>query len=426
MTAPLSGSELLLASARPDRPRRLPSRELGVEVALAAAVLCASAACAVLVPSGRPLEPVAAVVCLAAYVAGARTHLYVGGGSALGTQLAFVPMLFMLPLGWVPVAVTAALTLSALPDVLARRSEPDRLVTRAGDAGHALAPVLVLAAAGSPDMPAWGIVLAAVGAQFALDAALSTGREWLGRGIRPRIQLGVMATVYGVDLLLLPVAVVLAQHAVGEPAAVLAVLPITLLLGAVARDRNRRLDDAFDRLAALERERARVREAIRRTGRSLGFSLDRQTVLEVAVGTAVDAVGGAAGRARLIGSTQAMTFEAVPHQPGGAESVALLAAERAALAGHTFVAEDGDGWWAIAHPLVSGRRTLGAVAACRATGHFTHDETELFAYLVAQAAASLETIDLNGLLQAWPGAGTRRSGPHCAPWPPSRWARRPH
>jgi hypothetical protein len=177
-------------------------------------------------------------------------------------------------------------------------------------------------------------------------------------------------------------------------------------LWAVARDRNRRLDEALDRLAALERERDRVREAIRRTGRSLGYSLDRQTVLEVAVGTAVDAVGGAAGRARLAGSGQAMTFEAVPHEPGGAESVALLAAERAALAGHTGVAEACDGWWAIARPLTSGRRPVGAVAACRATGPFSDDEAELFAYLVAQAAASLETIDLNELLQG--GRGRRR------------------
>jgi hypothetical protein len=421
VTAPLSGPELLLASARPDRPRRLPSRELAVELALAAAVLCAGAACALLVSSGRPLELGTAAACIAVYVAGARTRLYVGGGSALGTQLAFIPMLFLLPPGWVPLAVATGLTLSVLPQVLTGRAGPERIVTSVGDAGHALAPVLVLAAAGSPGMPSWGIVLAAAGAQCVFDAALSTGREWLGRGIRPSVQLGVMATVYGVDLLLLPIAVVLAQRAVDDPAAVLAALPLTVLLGAVARDRNRRLDDALERLGALERERDRVQEAIRRTGRSLGFSLDRQTVLEVAVGTAVDAVGGAAGRARLLGSGRAMTFEAVPHQPGGAESLALLAAERAALAGHAPVAEAFDGWWAIARPLRSGRRTMGAVAACRATGPFSDDETELFAYLVAQAAASLETIELNELLQASPRPGQRRSELHR----PSRRARRP-
>jgi hypothetical protein len=395
----VTGPELLLAAARPDRPRRLLSRELTVELALAAAVLCAGATCALLVPSGRPLDVATAAACLAAYAAGARTRLYVGGGSALATQLAFVPMLFLLPLGWVPLAAAAGLTLAALPGVLARRTSAERLVTAVGDAGYALAPVLVLAAAGAPDVPAWGIVLAATVAQCAFDAALSTGREWLGRGIRPSVQLGVMATVYGVDLLLLPVGVALARH----PSEVVAALPLTALLWAVARDRNRRLDEALDRLGALERARDRVREAIRRTGRSLGYSLDRQTVLEVAVGTAVDAVGGAAGRARLAGSARAMTFEAVPHEPGAAESAALLAAERAALAGHTGVAEACDGWWAIARPLTSGRRTTGAVAACRATGPFSDDEAELFAYLVAQAAASLETIDLNELLQGGPG-----------------------
>jgi hypothetical protein len=399
----VTGPELLLAAVRPDRPRRLRSRELAVELALAAAVLCAGAACAVLLPSGRPPDLATAAACLAAYVAGARTRLYVGGGSALATQLAFVPMLFLLPAGWVPLAAAAGLTLAVLPEVVTRRAGPERLATAVGDAGYALAPALVLAAAGAPDAPAWGVVLAAMGAQCAFDAALSTAREWLGRGIRPSVQLGVMATVYGVDLLLLPIGFGLARH----PSDLLAALPLTALLGAVARDRNRRL-------GALERERDRVREAIRRTGRSLGYSLDRQTVLEVAVGTAVDAVGGAAGRARLAGSGQAMTFEAVPHEPGGAESAALLAAERAALAGHTGVAEACDGWWAIARPLTSGRRTIGAVAACRASGPFRDDETELFAYLVAQAAASLETIELNELLQ---GGRARRRHPsrldHC-------------
>jgi hypothetical protein len=425
VTAPLSGPELLLTRVRPDRPRRLPSRELAVELALAAAVLCAGAACALLVPSGRPPALGTAAACLAAYVAGARTRLYVGGGGALGTQLAFVPMLFLLPLGWVPIAVASGLALAVLPRVLTGRAGPDRIVTSVGDAGHALAPVLVLAAAGSPHTPGWGIVLAATGAQCGLDAALSIGREWLGRGIRPGVQLGVMATVYGVDLLLLPVAVVLARGAVGDPPAVLAALPLTALLCAVARDRNRRLGDALERLGALERERDRVREAIRRTGRSLGFSLDRRTVLEVAVGTAVDAVGGAAGRARLLGSGEAMTFEAVPHQPGGAESAALLAAERAALAGHPSVAEAADGWWAIARPLRSGRRTLGAVAACRATGPFSEQETELFAYLVSQAAASLDTIELHALLQASPPAGGRCGALHRPPRATTQRARRP-
>jgi hypothetical protein len=37
----------------------------------------------------------------------ANVEFEVGAGSAIPTQLMFVPMLFLLPLGWVPLAVAA-------------------------------------------------------------------------------------------------------------------------------------------------------------------------------------------------------------------------------------------------------------------------------------------------------------------------------
>jgi len=394
--------ERLLARFRPDRPRRLAPRELRVERALAALVLGGAVACALAVPSDRPFAATTAVACVVAYAVAARVSLFVGGGCALATQLVFVPMLFVLPLGLVPAVAVAALVLSALPDAPA---QPDRPLTSVGDAGYVFAPVAVLALAGEPAAAVahWEPLVVAFVAQVCLDGVLSAAREWLGRGIPPEIQLRVMATVYAVDALLLPVGFVIAERAVDEPLAVLGTIPLSLLLAALARDRTRRLNAALDRLEELERERDRVRVAIHRTARSLGFSFDRRAMLEVALGTSVDAVAAAAGRARLAESTSPIAFEAVPQQPGALEAEPLDAVERAALAGEISPTADAAGWWAMARPLVAQREpegaVLGAIAVCRAGGRFSREQSDLFTYLAAQTAASIETIDLHEQLR---------------------------
>jgi diguanylate cyclase (GGDEF)-like protein len=394
--------ERLLARLRPDRPRRLSRREQRVEHALATLVLAGAVACAVTMPSDRPVALTTVVAGLVAFAVAARVCLYVGGGCALATQLVFVPLLFVLPLGLVPLVVVAALLLAALPDA---PSQPDRPLMAVGDGGYVFAPVAVLAAAGEPsvDMVQWELLAAAFAAQAVLDAALSLAREWLGRGIRPVVQLRVMGTVVAVDALLLPVGFLIADRAAGEPLVLLATLPLSLLLAGLARDRTKRLNAALDRLEDLERERDRVRVAIHRTARSLGFSLDRSAMLEVALGTGVDAVAAAAGRARLTAAASGIVFEAVPHQPGAAESEALRDVENAALAGEPSPSAETGGWSAMARPLLAHRddegAILGAIAVCRAGGPFSREQSDLFSYLAAQTAASIEAIDLHEQLR---------------------------
>jgi diguanylate cyclase (GGDEF)-like protein len=391
-----SGAELLLATSRPDRPRRLGGRELAVEAVLC----CVVAACAIGWPvATAPVVDVpAALACVLAYAAAARVCFYVGGGCAMATQLALVPMLWTLPPAVVPLCVASALVLAALPDVVVRGEPVERLMTAIGDAAFSFAPAIVLVAAGMTGEHAPGIelMLAAFAAQCGFDAAVSTFRESLSRGIRPSVQVAVMAMVWGVDALLLPLALALGEWTERQPLAVLAVLPFTLLLTALARDRNRRLGDASDRLGDLERERERVRVAIHRVARSLGAGLDRRTVLEVALGTAVDAVGAAAGRARLVGDSESMRFEAIPRQPGAVDADALGAAERAALAGHATCTTASGDWHAMARSLMCRRDgrpvTIGAIAVCRAGVPFSRDDHDLLSYLAAQTTASIESI----------------------------------
>jgi diguanylate cyclase (GGDEF)-like protein len=398
-----SGAEELLATSRPDQPRCLRGRELTVEAVLCCAVLAGALAWPALAAPAVDVLP--ALACVLAYAAAARVCFYVGGGCAQATQLALVPMLWTLPPSIVPLCVAAALFIAALPDVV-RGAPVERLMTGIGDSAYAFAPAALLAAAGVTGASAPGVepMLAAFAAQCVFDATISTARESLSRGIRPSVQVAVMATVWGVDALLLPLGFALAEWSERSPVAVLGVLPFSLLLAALARDRNRRLGDASDRLQDLQRERERVSVAIHRVGRTLGAGLDRRTVLEVALGTAVDAVDAAAGRARLVGASDSMRFEAIPRRPGAVEAEALRAAERAALAGSATAATAAGDWHALARPLMCRRDgrsvTIGAIAVCRGGAPFTRDEQDLLSYLAAQAAASIESIDAQERLES--------------------------
>lgn len=406
----MSMAELLLARSRPHRPRRLSRRELGVEAALAAAVLAAAAVAAATLASGRPFGLAAAALCAVAYAAAASVPLYLGGGCAMPTQLALVPMLFVLPLPAVPAVVVLACVLAAVVEVARGAEAPGRLVTAVGDAGYALAPVLVLAAAGepAPDASVWAIAAAAFAAQCGLDAVLSVGREWLGRGIRPAVQLTVMARVYGVDAAALPLGVLVSGHAVGRPTAVAAMLPLIALLAAVSQDRNRRVGEALDRLEELQRERVRVKGAIDRIGRTFEATLDRRRMLEAALGTAVDAVEARAGRAWLAGPNRGLAVEAGLGTGGegtsgtstDATAVAVLAeAEAGAWTSRAPAVVERDGWWAIAHPLRArdeeGRGAIGTLAVCSAGTRCSGDHADLLVYLAAQAAASIHSIELH-------------------------------
>src|SRR3954447_4116818 len=208
----MTEQERLLESARPHRPRRLARRELRVEAAGAAALIAAAVALAAMSTSARPLSPGVLALYVVLYAVASRVRLYVGAGSALPTQLVFVPMLFELPLGVVPLAVACGLAAGALVPVARGRAHPERVLMATADAWYAVAPVAVLALAGSPPATPghWPVFLAAFAAQSMMDVGAATAREWAGRAIRPGLQLRVMGSVYAVDALLAPVGLLVA------------------------------------------------------------------------------------------------------------------------------------------------------------------------------------------------------------------------
>src|SRR5256885_4065616 len=107
-------------------------------------------------------------------------------------------MLFLLPLGLVPLAVAAGFVIADAPLFLRRQAHPQRVLVLVASSWYCLGPMLVLAIAGqpAPSWSDWPLYLAALAAQFALDFAGSTGRDKIALGISPRSQVAEMASVW--------------------------------------------------------------------------------------------------------------------------------------------------------------------------------------------------------------------------------------
>src|SRR5919201_2187032 len=137
--------------------------------------LAAAFAVAFALSSARAVSPLVAAGLVAAYALAFRLDFEVGAGSAVPTQLVLVPMLFVLPLGAVPLAVAGGILLASLVDVVHGRIELGRLLPWLGNGLHAFGPAVVLAVAGesAPHLAHWPLYAGALAAQFALDFAVA-------------------------------------------------------------------------------------------------------------------------------------------------------------------------------------------------------------------------------------------------------------
>ena len=153
-----------------------------------------------------------------------------------------------------------------------------------------------------------------------------------------------------------------------------------------------------ERLVDLRQERERVQSSMRRLGQAVGSNLDRDALLQLVVQTAVEGVGGDAGRATVRPRRDAPLEERV--RVGGINGLtaALREAEARALrSGKAEEAAVGDGC-ALAHPL-NGSDTregvVGLVSVGRSGRAFTAGERDLFHYLATQAGVSMENVGLH-------------------------------
>ena len=240
--------EDLVEDTRRAQATRLAGREARVELLLAGGFLAVATAMVIALPSERPVHVGTAVLMVLLYALASRVRLEDGAGYTTPTQIVFIPMLYFLPPSVVPVAVAVAMVAGNLPDYATRRKHPGRVVLSVGDAWHAVAPALVfgLGGAGDPDLSDWPLLAAALGAQFVLDFAVSTAREWIGLGISPRIQPRLLAWVFLADACLAPIGLFAALLVATEPLALLLLVPVSGLLAVWAHERRARISGALE------------------------------------------------------------------------------------------------------------------------------------------------------------------------------------
>ena len=191
--------------------------------------------------SPQPLNPVAAALSVAVMVVAIRVRFETPFGFTVATQLAFVPMLFAMPSALVPVAVTAALAISALPGIVTGRAPLQRLLGCPANAWFSVGPALVFTIAGArPDASGAALLLVALVAQFSVDFGAAAVYLKVAREATLRSQLRD-SWVYVIDAALTTVALAVAEEIRTAPYAVLAVVPLLGLLAMFANERRERL-----------------------------------------------------------------------------------------------------------------------------------------------------------------------------------------
>ena len=167
---------------------------------------------------------------------------------------------------------------------------------------------------------------------------------------------------------------------------------------ALGKEFNSMAEELEERLEELQRERARLADAIRRVGESFTKSLDRVGLLEIVVQTAVDGVEAAAGRATIRHAGEDRLREVAATGDPLAYETVLHAAEAAALDAGQIAEIELGGASALAAPL-GGDGGQGIVSVARGERRFTSGEHELFSYLTNQASVSVENVDLHETVQ---------------------------
>ncbi len=184
----------------------------------------------------------------------------VGAGFTVPTQAVFVPMLFALPVTLVPLLVPLALALAMLPRLLRKEISPGWLLTALGNSWFSLSPAIVLQLAGDHDASGqWGVLVAALAAQFAFDFAASAARERVYGELVLRELVGEAMPIYAIDLALSPLglAIALAARSEHSQLAVLLIAPLFGVLRYFSRERHERLqqlaelNDAYQGTALL-------------------------------------------------------------------------------------------------------------------------------------------------------------------------------
>jgi HD-GYP domain-containing protein (c-di-GMP phosphodiesterase class II) len=240
--------EGLIADARERRPQPMPPRERTVAGAFAVAFLAALTATSALVPHDRTAHPLVIAGLIVAAAIANRISFEIANGEAFPSQLVFVPTLFLAPLHLVPLVFAFGLLLARMPDFVLRRAHPDRWLHSFASSWCAIPPVLVLGllAPGEPrfsNAPIYALALFGQVSVGLVEAALG---DWLMYGTPPREVFQLAGWGYRIDVVLTPVAYMVASAAVHQPTAILGIMPLFWLLRTFSRERKERYAAALE------------------------------------------------------------------------------------------------------------------------------------------------------------------------------------
>jgi HD-GYP domain-containing protein (c-di-GMP phosphodiesterase class II) len=218
----------------------LAGRERLVGAPFGLALFPVTLAIALFVDDGRTLDLAPAIALLAAFALTARIEFHTGGGYTVPTQLVFVPMLFAVPAAALPLVVGVGYVLARAPELVRQQRPVERVVGEFANAWYAFAPALVIVAAGAtdPSWSSWPVYVAALAAQFAVDALVSFARYALAFGMTVRELLPEIRWAHRVDLLLAPVGLLAAVASRDAPYAWAVLVGVVVLIDAFARERK--------------------------------------------------------------------------------------------------------------------------------------------------------------------------------------------
>ncbi len=211
---------------------------------VAAALVVIAAALFIVLSPQRHVGVLEVVMVVGLYVICDRVRFAVGPVFTSATQLAFVPMLLLLPTGVVPAVVIGC---RLVPMFMPEQREGGRSVTaasaRIADSAYALGPALVLVLADQSGFAwsHWPVYAAAMAAQIAVDFGSGAARSWFAEGISPLEQLPIVPWIYLVDICLTCTALFVDASAQHHHGLVLLILPLVGLLALFARERKQRM-----------------------------------------------------------------------------------------------------------------------------------------------------------------------------------------
>ena len=237
-----------IGAVRESEAERPSGRSLYAGLFFATAFLATASALALWLSSSRSPGLVTVVGLILAYAAASHARFEVGTGLSLPTALVFVPMLFLLPLGYVPLAICAGLLVGAATDLLRRGLPLEKVLLVPLNSWYSIGPVIVLAAAGEarPGLEHWPVYIAALGAQFAADYFIQAPYQRFVNDVPFPLAARFMSSAFVVDVALAPIGLLVAFVAVDHPVALTFVLPLIGLLVIFARERQVRIDHALE------------------------------------------------------------------------------------------------------------------------------------------------------------------------------------